>query len=104
MLDEIIKYVSLCAAAFAAGVLNSLAGGGTLLTFPTLIAALAGNPAAEVLANTTSTVALVPGSMAGGVMEYVSLVTGYRTLLLMVAALYAAALVARRMAVTVKNV
>ena len=34
--------------------------------------------------------------VAGGVVEYVSLVSGYRTLLLIVAALYLAALVARQ--------
>jgi uncharacterized membrane protein YfcA len=44
--------------AFAAGAINSVAGGGTLLTFPILIAY--GIPA--VVANATSTVALVPGS------------------------------------------
>ncbi|HTO55957.1 MAG TPA: sulfite exporter TauE/SafE family protein [Myxococcota bacterium] len=50
----------LFAAAFCAGVVNSIAGGGTLLTFPSLLAA--GLPA--VTANATSTVALVPGSMS----------------------------------------
>jgi uncharacterized membrane protein YfcA len=55
-------YVWLCAAALAAGVINSIAGGGTLLTFPALFAALPGQP---VLANGTSTVALLPGSFAG---------------------------------------
>ena len=51
-------------ASFLAGVMNSIAGGGTLLTFPSLIA-LGLSPLA---ANATSTVALVPGaltSMAG---------------------------------------
>jgi uncharacterized membrane protein YfcA len=50
-----------------AGLVNSLAGGGTLLTFPALVAALAAHGAdkAKVLANATSTVALVPGSLAG---------------------------------------
>jgi hypothetical protein len=52
--------VVLFAAAFAAGVVNSIAGGGTLLTFPALLSA--GFPA--VTANATSTVALVPGSMS----------------------------------------
>ncbi len=52
--------VVLFAAAFAAGVVNSIAGGGTLLTFPSLLAA--GLPA--VTANATSTMALVPGSMS----------------------------------------
>jgi uncharacterized membrane protein YfcA len=59
----------LCLSALAAGGVNSLAGGGTLLTFPALIAALATSGTyrdeAAVMANATSTVALVPGAMAG---------------------------------------
>lgn len=59
----------LCVTALIAGGINSVAGGGTLLTFPALIAALTAmnsDPAvAAVLANATSTVALVPGSIAG---------------------------------------
>lgn len=47
----------LCAAA-AAGAINAVAGGGTILTFPTLLAI--GTPA--VVANATSTVALVFGT------------------------------------------
>jgi len=47
-------------AAFLAGIVNSMAGGGTLLTFPALLSA--GLPA--VTANATSTVALVPGSLS----------------------------------------
>ncbi len=50
--------------AFGAGVMNAIAGGGTLLTFPALVAA--GLPA--IAANATSTVALLPASassMAG---------------------------------------
>ena len=50
----------LFASAFGGGVVNSIAGGGTLLTFPTLL--WAGVPA--VTANATSTMALVPGSMS----------------------------------------
>lgn len=46
------------AAAFTAGAINSVAGGGTLLTFPTLI--WLGLP--SVMANATSTVAIWPGS------------------------------------------
>lgn len=53
-------YAFLCASAFLAGVMNSVAGGGTLLTFP----ALTGVVSAAV-ANATSTVALLPGSFAG---------------------------------------
>jgi uncharacterized membrane protein YfcA len=49
------------ASAFAAGAINSVAGGGTLLTFPTLIW-LGLN---SVAANATSTVAIWPGSLGG---------------------------------------
>ncbi len=48
-------------AAFAAGVVNALAGGGTLITFPVLIAV--GLPA--VSANVTNAVALCPGYFGG---------------------------------------
>jgi uncharacterized membrane protein YfcA len=60
--------VWLCLSALAAGVVNSVAGGGTLLTFSALLAALTplrGADEASVIANATSTVALVPGSLAG---------------------------------------
>jgi uncharacterized membrane protein YfcA len=49
------------AAAFAAGMINSVAGGGTLLSFPALVW-LGRDP---VIANATSTVALWPGSFGG---------------------------------------
>jgi uncharacterized membrane protein YfcA len=49
------------ASAFAAGAINSVAGGGTLLSFPTLIW-LGLN---SVAANATSTVAIWPGSLGG---------------------------------------
>ncbi len=58
-----MEYVWLCLSAFTAGVINSVAGGGTLLTFPTLIFVLGGTPAASVIANATSTTALLPGSL-----------------------------------------
>jgi uncharacterized protein len=48
-------------AAFLAGVINSIAGGGTLLSFPALL--WIGRPA--VMANATNTVAIWPGSFAG---------------------------------------
>jgi len=48
-------------AAVAAGVVNALAGGGTLITFPTLTAL--GVPA--VSANVTNTIALCPGYLGG---------------------------------------
>ena len=52
----------LFAAAFAGGAINSVAGGGTLLTFPALLSVL--GPGGSVIANGTSTVALVPGSLS----------------------------------------
>lgn len=55
-------YAFLCASAFLAGAMNSVAGGGTLLTFPALAALVTG-----AAANATSTVALLPGSFAGAV-------------------------------------
>src|SRR4051794_26461752 len=66
MADPAWTHAFLCASAFAAGVMNSVAGGGTLLTFPALLTALApfGSQAAA-FANATSTVALLPGSFAG---------------------------------------
>lgn len=62
MPDPAVTYAFLCVTAFVAGIINSVAGGGTLLTFPALLHALSGN---GVLANGTSTVAVVPGSAAG---------------------------------------
>jgi uncharacterized membrane protein YfcA len=60
------QLVWLSLSALAAGIVNSVAGGGTLLTFPALLTALAPLGAeASVIANATSTVALVPGSLAG---------------------------------------
>jgi uncharacterized membrane protein YfcA len=51
----------LLSAAFAAGVLNTIAGGGTFLTFPALV--FAGVP--PVAANATSAVAVLPGYLSG---------------------------------------
>lgn len=51
----------LLAAAFVAGALNSVAGGGSFLTLPALV--FTGVP--PVAANATGTVALLPGYMAG---------------------------------------
>jgi uncharacterized membrane protein YfcA len=50
----------LTVAAAAAGVVNAIAGGGTLLTFPALLA----TGVAPVSANATNTVALFPGQLA----------------------------------------
>lgn len=56
-------YILLIIAAFGAGVLNTIAGGGTFLTFPAL--AFTGVP--PVVANATSAVAVFPGYLAGAV-------------------------------------
>jgi len=58
---SLLQGVLLFASAFVAGMINSIAGGGTLLTFPTLI--WLGLDAKE--ANATSTVALWPGLVGG---------------------------------------
>ena len=54
---EPLEYLLIALAAVAAGAINALAGGGTLITFPALTAM--GIPA--VVANVTNTVALLPG-------------------------------------------
>jgi len=54
---EPLEYLAVALAAVAAGAINALAGGGTLITFPALTAM--GIPA--VSANVTNTVALLPG-------------------------------------------
>lgn len=59
----------LCLSSFLAGAVNAVAGGGTLLTFPALVAALGATDVAKVLATGTSTVALVPGSL-GAIWAY----------------------------------
>jgi uncharacterized protein len=54
------QVAALLASSAGAGVMNAMAGGGTILTFPTLV--LLGEPA--ITANATSTVALWPGAAA----------------------------------------
>src|SRR5437879_12497763 len=61
----LIHAAAMFVAAFFAGLVNSIAGGGTLLTFPLLIW-LGLDPK---VANATSTVALWPG-LFGGVFGY----------------------------------
>jgi uncharacterized protein len=55
-------FILVALAAFAAGFINAVAGGGTFLTFPALIAA--GLPPVD--ANASNTVALFPGQIATG--------------------------------------
>jgi uncharacterized membrane protein YfcA len=56
-----IEYILITLAALAAGAVNAIAGGGTLITFPALT--FLGIPA--VVANVTNTVALCPGYLSG---------------------------------------
>lgn len=69
-------------AAAAAGAVNALAGGGTLLTFPALTAA--GLPA--IVANVTSTVALCPGYLGATLAQSSDLRGQKRRLLLLLPA------------------
>src|SRR5437764_1130671 len=59
------ELISITAAAAAAGAINAVAGGGTLITFPVLL--FFGMP--PVVANATSTLALVIGT-AGSIFGY----------------------------------
>ncbi len=63
MLNELSNLLLLLAAAFVAGALNAVAGGGSFLTLPALV--LTGLP--PIVANATGTVALLPGYAAGAV-------------------------------------
>jgi uncharacterized membrane protein YfcA len=75
------QVVIMLAAAAAGGLMNALAGGGTIVTFPTLV--FLGLPA--IRANATSTVALLPGmaaSMAGYGKEVATHKEWLKTLLL----------------------
>jgi len=60
-------------AAVAAGAINALAGGGTLITFPTLLAV----GISPIAANVTNTVALCPG-FAGGILAQLKDLSGQR--------------------------
>ncbi|RJQ13012.1 MAG: sulfite exporter TauE/SafE family protein, partial [Dehalococcoidia bacterium] len=59
----IFEYPLLALAAFAAGAINAVAGGGSLVSFPALVAA--GYP--TKVANVTNTVALWPGYVGGSI-------------------------------------
>ena len=56
-----LEMIGLAGSAAGAGAINAVAGGGTLVTFPTLLAF--GTP--PVVANATSTLALVLGTSGG---------------------------------------
>jgi uncharacterized protein len=62
---SVLQYVLVGLAAVAGGLVNALAGGGTLITFPLLTAI--GIPA--VSANVTNTVALCPGYLGARIAQ-----------------------------------
>jgi uncharacterized membrane protein YfcA len=70
-------FILLGTAAVIAGMMNALAGGGTLLTFPVLTAV--GLPA--VVANVTNTLALLPGTVGGTLAQWEEMKTQARSLL-----------------------
>jgi uncharacterized membrane protein YfcA len=57
---SLAQILALVAASLGAGIMNAMAGGGTILVFPTLL--LLGQPA--IVANATGTVGLLPGVAA----------------------------------------
>lgn len=59
-MSELLGLVGLFVAAVVAGAINSVAGGGSLISFPSLVAF--GQPA--ILANATNTAALWPGTLS----------------------------------------
>ena len=69
-------------AAAAAGMANALAGGGTLISFPALVAL--GVP--EVVANVTNTVALCPGYVGGALSQRRDLAGQKKRLLMLIPA------------------
>ncbi len=62
----LIEFLLIGLAAAAAGAVNAIAGGGTLITFPTLTAV--GIPA--VAASITNTVALTPGYLGATMAQW----------------------------------
>ena len=58
-----LEIVAIAAAGLAAGAINALAGSGTLVTFPVLLA-FGYSP---VVANVSNTIGLVPGSLSGAI-------------------------------------
>ena len=70
---ELLEYPLLALAAAIAGAINAVAGGGSLISFPALVAA--GYPAK--VANITNTVALWPGYV-GGSISYAAQLSGQK--------------------------
>ncbi|MCX7404459.1 MAG: sulfite exporter TauE/SafE family protein [Planctomycetia bacterium] len=63
-LDSLPGLAALALITCLAAAVNSVAGGGTILTFPVLVAILPASPAIMVTANATSTIGLWPGAIA----------------------------------------
>ena len=76
MMIEGWDYLFIALAATAAGVINALAGGGTLISFPVLIAT--GVP--PVSSNITNTVALLPGYIGGTLAQWADIKSQMRRL------------------------
>lgn len=62
-MPNLIGLIGVFIAAIVAGAVNSLAGGGSLISFPSIVAI--GQPA--ILANATNTAAMWPGSLSGAI-------------------------------------
>lgn len=77
---DLLDFVIIGLAAVAAGFINAIAGGGTLISFPALIAV--GVP--PVAANVTNTVALVPGYLGATFAQLKDLVGQERRLRLLI--------------------
>nr|MBK7068248.1 sulfite exporter TauE/SafE family protein [Deltaproteobacteria bacterium] len=78
--STVLPWASYFASGVAAGTVNSVAGGGSMLTFPTLLAF----GMAPITANATNTVALIPGS-ASAFWGYRDVLAGSRSLVLAMA-------------------
>jgi hypothetical protein len=77
---DVLGLLGLFIAAIAAGAINSVAGGGTLISFPSLVAF--GQP--EIISNATNTAALWPGSLSSsvGYKKYTSVDRGLLAMLI----------------------
>jgi len=85
---NMVDFVVIALAAAAAGAVNALAGGGTLISFPALVAV--GIP--PVSANVTNTVALVPGYLGATIAQAKDLAGQRRRLWLVIPAAVAGGL------------
>lgn len=82
MVLEFTDYILIALAAMGAGLVNALAGGGTLISFPMLIAV--GVP--PVASNVTNTIALVPGYLGATLAQMQQLKTQKKRVLMYVPA------------------